>query len=376
MARRGNGEGTIFKAKDGRWVALVDLGYGTGRRRRKALYATTRREVQERLTATLRAQAQGLPIGSDRQTVADFLARWLEVARTSVRPRTWDRYEQYVRVHALPRLGRVPLAGVTPEHLQSLYAARLAAGSAPLTVAHLHAVLHRAFGQAERWGLLPRNPATLVDAPRGPRREMATLTPEQSRALIEASKGDRLGALYVVGITTGMRQGELLALRWRDMDLEGGMAQVRGTMQRTRDGLAAAEPKTERSRRNVALTQTAVAALRRHRAVQLEERLRLGAVWEDNDLVFANEIGAPIEASNLLRRSFRPLLIRADVPSIRFHDLRHTAATLMLGRGVHPKIVSEMLGHAQVATTLDLYSHVTPTMQREAAATLDAVLGG
>ena len=222
--------------------------------------------------------------------------------------------------------------------------------------------------------LVARNVATLVTPPRRRRREMTALDPGQARALLEARAGDRLEALYALALTTGMRMGELLALRWREVDLDGGTLRVNATLHRTRDGFVFAEPKTARSRRQVALTNAAVGALRRHRVAQAEERLRLGAVWEDNDLVFANEVGRPIEATNLRNRSFWPLLERAALPRIRFHDLRHTAATLLLGQGVHPKIVSEMLGHSQIAITLDLYSHVTPTMQRQAAETLDAVL--
>jgi len=222
---------------------------------------------------------------------------------------------------------------------------------------------------------LARNVASLATRPRIKRQEMVTLSPEETRSLLAAAAGDRLEALYVLAVTTGMRQGELLALRWRDVDLQTGMVQVRTTLQRSKDGFVFSEPKTDRSRRQVALTKVAVAALRRQRIAQAEERLRLGGMWEDNDLVFANELGKPIEAGNLLRRSFWPLLERVGLSRIRFHDLRHTAATLMLGRGVHPKVVAEMLGHSQIAVTLDLYSHVTPTMQREATAALDAVLG-
>ncbi|MDE3096178.1 MAG: site-specific integrase, partial [Chloroflexota bacterium] len=186
---------------------------------------------------------------------------------------------------------------------------------------------------------------------------------------------ERLGAVYVLALTTGARQGELLALRWRDVDLERGTMQVRTSLQWTKAGPVFSEPKTPRSRRLITLTARAVAALRQHRAAQAEERLRLGRAWEDHDLVFANEVGAPMSASNLLRRSYRRLLRDAGLPHMRFHDLRHTAATLLLGQGVHPKIVSEMLGHSQVGITLDLYSHVTPTMQQQAAAAMDAALG-
>lgn len=369
--KRANNEGSIYKRSDGRWCAAISTDHG----RRKFFYGKTRQEVAGKLATALKARQDGLPILAERQTVAQFLGGWLESVRPSLRPRTFVRYEQYVRLHAVPELGRVSLARLTPQHLQRLYANRLGAGLSPMSVRHLHAVLHRALGQAARWGLVGRNIADLVTPPRGKRYEMTTLTPGQARTFLEAAAGDRLEALYVLALTTGMRQGELLALRWQDVDLEGGTLQVRGTLQRTPDGLAIAEPKTSHSRRQVALTSMAVHALRRHRVVQASERLRLGAAWDDNDLVFANEVGRPLEVRNVLSRSFRPLVERAGLPRIRFHDLRHTAATLLLGRSVHPKVVAEMLGHSQISVTLDLYSHVTPTMQRQAAEALDTVLG-
>lgn len=245
-----------------------------------------------------------------------------------------------------------------------------------MSVRHLHAVLHTAFAQAERWGVVARNVADLVDAPRAPRHEMTALSPSQVRTLIDAAEGDRLAAIHVVAVTTGMRQGELLALRWADVDLDAGTAQVRASLVAERGGgFTFAEPKSARSRRQVMLTRVGVAALRQHRVRQAEERLRAGPAWDDLDLVFANEVGRPLSRANLVGRSFLPLLRRAGLPRIRFHDLRHTAATLLLSRGVHPRISADMLGHATVAVTLDTYSHVTPTMQREAAAALDAVLG-
>ena len=192
---------------------------------------------------------------------------------------------------------------------------------------------------------------------------------------MRAASGDRFEALYVLALTTGMRQGEILALKWPEVDLDSGMIQVKATLHRTRAGFEFLEPKTARSRRQIALTGAAVAALRGHRAAQIEERLGC-PYWDDPELVFASEVGTPIQSPNLLRRSFFPLLDRAGLPRIRFHDLRHTAATLLLGQGVHPKIVSEMLGHSNIAITLDLYSHVTPTMQKAAVEALDAVLSG
>ena len=205
---------------------------------------------------------------------------------------------------------------------------------------------------------------------------MVTFSEEQARTFLDAAATDRLEALYVLALTTGMRQGELLALRWSNLDFENGTVQVNATLQRTTAGFVFAEPKTARSRRQVALSVAAVASLQRHRARQIEERLGLGTAWVDDDLVFANEVGHPIDVSNLSRRSFWPLLQRAGLPRIRFHDMRHSAATLLLAQGMHPKIVADMLGHATIAVTLDLYSHTTPAMHRQAALAMDAILRG
>jgi integrase len=201
---------------------------------------------------------------------------------------------------------------------------------------------------------------------------MQTLSPEEARRFLEAARGDRFAALYTLALSTGMRQGEMLALRWRDADLEAGTTQVCGSLEQ--GTLVIAEPKTAGSRRQVTLTRAAVEALRRHRVAQAEERLR-AVVWDDRGLVFCTEAGTPVDVRNLVRRSFTPLLEKAGLPRIRFHDLRHTAATLLLGQGTHPKVVADLLGHTRIGTTLDLYSQVTPTMQAQAAATMDAILG-
>ncbi len=285
-----------------------------------------------------------------------------------------DVYEQYVRLHAVPEIGRIRLSRLAPRDLQRLYARRLAAGSSPTTVAHLHAMLHRALGQAVRWGVTQRNVVALVDPPRGRRVEMRVLSAEEARKLLSAAAEDRLEALYVLALATGMRLGELLGLRWRDVDLRVGTLWVSGSMQRTSKGLRLTEPKTARSRRQIVLSATAVEALRRHADKQEQERVRLGPAWEDNGLVFPNRVGCPLEAQNVLQRSLRPLLQRAGLPPIRFHDLRHTAATLLLGRGIHPKIVADLLGHSTTAVTNDVYSHVTPTMHQAAVGALEDVL--
>jgi integrase len=373
MPRRGAGEGSVFRRADGRWCAYLSLGEGG----RRYLYGKTRAEVQRKLSAAHRTQDDGLPFSPERHTVGDFLTEWLEGQRPRLRPNTWKRYEEYVRIHAMPTLGRVKLAALSPQHLDRLYAQRVAAGLSPTTVHHIHAVLHKALEQAVRWNLVPRNVAGLVDPPRAGRQEMTALTPEQTRTLLEGAADGPLEAILTLAVTTGMRKGELLALHWTDVDLERGTLRVVGTMQRHPDGkMAVTPPKTARSRRRVELAPMALNALRRHRARQTETRLLLGPVWNALGLVFPSSLGRAQDGSHLLYGLFHPLLERLGPPIIRFHDLRHTAATLLLGQGVHPKIVSEMLGHSTIAITLDLYSHVTPTMQRDAARAMNSLLSG
>lgn len=370
MRKRANGEGTIFCRSDGRWCASLSVEGG----RRKHFLGRTRAEVARKLREALKARDDGLPVILNRETLAEFLQDWLVAIRPALRERTWVRYEQYVRLHIVPSLGKLPLERVAPQHLQHLYANQLARGLAPATVHHLHACLHRALKQAVRWNLLARNVAELVDPPRIPRHEMTTLTPAQARDFLAEACTSRLHALFVLAITTGMREGELLGLHWRNVNFASAAIEVRGSLQRTQAGLVVLEPKTERSRRQVRLTRAAVDALQQQRRRQLEERLRLGPAWQDDNLVFTDTAGGPIEATAFLRNEFWPLLRRASLPRIRFHDLRHTAATLLLGQGVHPKIVSEMLGHSQVGITLDLYSHVTPTMQQAAVDAMDRIV--
>jgi integrase len=224
--------------------------------------------------------------------------------------------------------------------------------------------------------LISRNPAGFVDAPRPTPPQIQPLAPEQINQLLSASQGDRLHALYVVAVSAGLRQGELLGLRWSDLDLERASLSVQQQVQRTREGWVFSEPKTAKGRRTVTLPRMAIGALRTHRQYQLAERLAAGATWSDHGLVFTNHVGGPIEKQNLVRRSFRPLLTRAGLPMIRFHDLRHSAATLLLHQGVHPKVVQERLGHATIGVTMDIYSHVMPTLQREAADGLDRFFTG
>lgn len=374
QGRKSNGEGSVRQRPNGLWEARIILEGA----RSKSFYGKTKAEALKKQRQAMHALDRGLPVLQDeRQTLGAFLTQWLEGIRPPhVRPKTYRSYEQLMRVHVISALGKVPLAKLAPQQLQAFYAERLTNGRSPTTVRHIHAVLHTALEQAVRWGLVARNVSDLVDAPRMHRKEMLVLNHEQARTFLSAAQDDRLQALYVTALTTGMREGELLALRWRDVDLEAGHVQVRNTLQKLPGQPPVIAPvKTDYSRRKITLATTTVEVLRSHRARQLEERLAMGPAWEDWELVFCTTVGTPLNGKNLLQRGLRPILKRADLPPLRVHDLRHTCATLLLLQGVHPKIVSEMLGHSSVAITLQVYSHVLPDMQKQATEAMDRLFG-
>jgi integrase len=372
--KRGNGEGSISRRKNGGWMAQYSVYTAQGRKR-KTLYGRTRQEVATKLAMALSDRESGLVFDDEGLTVGKYLDKWIDSSmRGSVRQSTLVRYEQIVRLHIKPTLGRVALKNLTPAHIQGLYRDRLDSGLSPATVQKIHVVLHKALDQAASWSLVPRNPTESVKAPRPAPEEIRPLNREQTKAFLEAARGERFEALYVLAVSTGLRQGELLGLKWGDVDLENGLIRVRRTLTRNKGRLLLDEPKTKRSRRTVRLTETAVQALKGHLAQQIEQMERLGDLYEDQDLIFATQRGTLTNPTNLRRRSFAPLLEKAALPSIRFHDLRHTCATLLLSSNVNPKIVSEMLGHATIAITLDTYSHVLPTMQDSAARALEDAL--
>ncbi|MDO8616485.1 MAG: site-specific integrase [Dehalococcoidia bacterium] len=325
----------------------------------------------------------GIDAPPGKLTTEEFLQRWLEdYAKGNTAPRTHERYSQIVRHHLVPAFGMIPLAGLRPQHIQAYYSEARQEGRvdgrdgglSAQTVLHHHRVLREALHHAVRWQLLARNPADAVEAPRPPRHEMHVLTPDGVQRLLAACKDPDLHAIIFVAVATGLREGELLALRWSKVDLNGGSVHITRTLQYVAgQGLLFGEPKTSRSRRRVSLSRDTAALLSEHRRRQLERRLALGPGYEDQDLVFAGPAGKPIPPYSVSQR-FATLVRAASIGPLRFHDLRHTSATLMLSAGVHPKIVSERLGHSGVAITLDTYSHVLPGLQEEAANLLDAFL--
>ena len=271
--RRSRGEGSIFKRADGRWTGVVTGLNG----QRRYLYGRTRAEAARKLAELTHQRDSGLPIPSGRQTVAAFLGEWLQSQRSQLRPKSWRRHEEHIRIHIAPVIGKVTLRQLAPQHLNQLYANRLAAGLSPVSVHHVHATVHRSLVHAVRWGLVARNVADLVDPPRVQHREMLVLSPDQVRRLLAASKDGPLEAVIAVAVSTGLRRGELLALRWRDVDVDAAVLRVVGTLQRDYNGkLIISEPKTARSRRQVELSTLAIDALRTHRATQNQSRLQLG----------------------------------------------------------------------------------------------------
>ncbi|MGH2517877.1 MAG: tyrosine-type recombinase/integrase [Ktedonobacterales bacterium] len=376
--KRGNGEGsiTLFKKGEGgkpdQWMARLTLPDG----RRKALYAPTRAEAARKLTAALRNRDMGLrSAGDERQTLATYLTSWLATVRTSVKPRTYDRYGQAIRTHILPALGSVKLTNVSASALQQFYAAKLSEGLAPGTVAHLHAVIHRALDAAMRLDLIARNPADRVTAPRPTHHDMRILSQEQAVALLAGVAGDRLEALYVLALSTGARQGELLGARWADVNLDAGTLRIEHTLHFDRAGVwRLAPPKTERSRRILDLPPMAVEALRRHRARQLKERLQVGEAWNGHDFVLCNELGQPLRGQHLYDRHFQPTLARLGLPAVRWHDLRHTYVSLAAAEGVPVSDISASIGHSSVSMTSDVYLHILPGAGKRAALAMERAL--
>ncbi len=363
--KRGNGEGSLYQRQDGTWCAQVRIDG-----RRPTVYGRTRKEVQDKLLQ-LRAEAkEGILPPPEQLTVARHLERWLEdVVRHSVKPRTHRSYSDAARLYLTPAIGTIKLTKLQPGDLQKLYSELLARGLSPSTVRGAHATIHAALEQAVAWNYVGRNVASIAKAPKVRRKEVKALSLEEVHQLLKVAGDTRWDALLTLAIATGARQGELLGLKWADCDLCRGTVQLRRQLGRDK---TFADTKTGRSRQ-IDLPTSAVDALRRHRVKQAAERLAAGPEWNDNDLLFCTHGGKPLSWRNVTRE-YKILLKRAGLPDIPHHALRHTNASLLLLQGVHPKVVQERLGHSDVGITLNIYSHVTPSMGREAAERLNALL--
>ncbi|MCW5829294.1 MAG: site-specific integrase [Deltaproteobacteria bacterium] len=368
--RRGKGEGSIVERRPGQWLAVLTVGIdANGRRRRKYVYGTTKKAVQDKLLALRSDAARGLIVATDRMTIAEFLRRWLkDSAKLRLRPTSYDRFEWFVEKQILPRIGGVQLTALTPAHVQALYASMIRDKKSARACQHVHVILHSALNEALRWGLVSRNVCDAVRRPRHVSKPIQPLDKEQVQKFLKHTRGKRLEALMILALTTGLRQGELLALDWKDLDLAAGTVSVRKTLVEIKGEFSIGEPKTAQSNRQVRLPEIAVQVLKVHKEKMLAEGNISAPVFCDSD-------GGYIRKSNLLRRDFRGILKAAKLPMIRFHDLRHTFATLSIAEGVPIKVIQEALGHSSVTLTLGTYSHVLPSMQEEAVTKLNRLFG-
>ncbi len=374
--RRENGEGTIYRRQNGTFAATFTTASG----KRKTLYAKTQKEAREKLRKALYEVQQHTFVDAPQQTLAQFFTDWLEnTQRQSVRPRTYERYEEMMRLHILPALGRHKLQSLSAQQVQAFYAQKVKEGLSPTTVVGFHSLMHKALDTAVKWNLVARNVCDAVTPPREQPFEVRALTLEQILKLLEVVEGHRLEALFKLALATGMRRGEIMGLKWQDIDFETGTLQVRRILSRIPSkmpgkGYEEAEPKTSKSRRRIFIAPFALRALNKHRLHQVEERLKAGPCWQEHDYVFCTALGTHLNPTKDILDRLKAFLREGGLPNIRFHDLRHSTATLLLSLGVHPKVVQEILGHSLISMTMDIYSHVLPSMHQEAIERLNAVI--
>ena len=370
---RKHGEGSVYTRADGRYSGFITLENG----KRKYFYGKTEKEVLKKVRQAIYERDQGTLATGPQQTVKQLLEYWLEkVHKFHIRVSTYEEYAALIRKHIVPIIGHLRLQKLTAQHIHSLYAQKLEEGLSSARVRGIHAVLHSALKYAVRTNLVARNVSDMVDLPSIEKHEMQPLEPGQAQALLEKVSEHGLGALLTVALATGMRQGELLALRWQDVDWKLGELQIRRSVRyRGRRGFLESKPKTESGMRRVTLPSFVVEVLKRHRVSQLEARLQAGASWIERDLVFCRPDGDFMKAPTLRYQFFR-LLEKVGLPRMRFHDLRHTAATLLLSMGVEMRVIQAILGHSDIATTANIYAHVLPAMQQEAMGKMDSLLRG
>jgi len=372
--KRSYGTGSIFRRperKGKQWVAQIALENGKTRQR----YFNTEGQAADALNEMLYELRHGTLITEKDQTVKQHFEHWLEVHKTKVRWTTYLGYRRILNNHILPILGNRSLQRLSARDLDSLYARKLDEGLTPRTIEGIHLVIHMALKQAVRWRLVARNVSEDASPPRETQsHERQIVTPEQAQQLLAAAKGHRLEAMITLALSTGMRRGELLALRWRDIDFQHKSLYVQRSVNRLPGGYRVTEPKTASGKRKITLPQFVIEALQQHRIRQLEAKLKAGPAWEEHDLVFCNMKGRFLNTQSLFVL-FSSLLKKAGLPHMRFHDLRHSAATILLAMGVPIKVVQELLGHRDIGTTLNVYGHVLASMQQEAMDKLDDLFG-
>lgn len=363
------------------WTYVVDLGPpGAPRDQRKKGGFHTKAEARRAMNELQAAVLAGTLVDPSRLTLGRYLDEWLVATRGKVRPSTWDSYDLHCRRYIVPRLGELPLQQVTRVQVKALFQdlsergrVRGGSGLSAKSVHNVHLTLRKALADAVEDRLIPRNPAHAAHKLPRDRPEMLTWTAVHLRAFLAYVADDELAALWRLAATTGLRRGEILGLRWSDIDLDQGSVSIQQQRVKGHGTVSYRPPKTAKGRRSVALDGVTVASLRKHRKTQLEQRLMLALPYRDEDVVFSYPDGRPIDPDGLSQR-FERHVRESGLPRIRFHDLRHTHATLALRAGVHPKVVQERLGHSSIAITLDTYSHAIPAMQADAAARVAAIV--
>jgi integrase len=368
--RRANGDGGFKIRKDGSVEARLTLTDGT----RKSIYGRNLTEARKNLDAAKADRDKGIPVLKGKgPTVTAFLEGWLAMKKEIRSYRTWKSYFDLYHLHIGPALGHITLSRLTAPQVQHFYTTQLQAGLSPTTVKHMHAALHDALGHALKQGLVLRNVCDLVEAPQFAHVDRVTLSANEAWHLMETARGSRWYVAIVLALTAGMREGEMLGLRWRYVDLDRGVLTVSGNAQPGVSGLVLKEPKNRSSIRQIKLTTLAVEALREHQALQAIEREQAGDQWQEMGLVCPTVVGTPVRSQNFVTRGFRPLAEKAGIPRVRFHDLRHTHATLLTGLGTTLPLVSGILGHSSIQITGDLYTHTSIAMQEPVMKQLDAL---
>lgn len=375
MAKRANHEGSIYKRKDGRYEYSLMIN---GKRYRG--YARTRQQAAKKLADLLAAYGRNLLPDPDRITVGEFVERWLAAIEHRVKPTTYSQYAVSLRRHVVPVLGELAVQRLQPLHLTHLYADLLkkpindSKTLSPTTVRLVHRSLHAALNDAVQWGLLPWNPADRVKPPRAQRYVGEVWTPQEAQAFLQEAQHSRWYALFFLALMTGMRRGELLGLKWSDVDWSAGCIWVRRNYTVVGGKKVIHTPKTHRSSRPIDVGPDVLEVLRQHRQHQEQQRLEVGDAWADENWVFTTSIGTPIEPGNLYRE-FRRIIEKAGVKKIRFHDLRDTHVSLLALAGVDAKVISERVGHANVSFTQQTYQHIFASQRKKAALAVSDLLG-
>lgn len=374
-------KGHIRERSPGHWAIVIDVPHpGTGKRRRKWYsFKGTKRQAQVESARLISEYKSGNALEPTKITVGEYLEKWLEHIKSQVSPRTAERYGELARKNIAPLIGCIPLSKLTPMAVSEAYSTALvrgrrkgSGGLAPRTVHHCHRVLKQALAQAVRWQMLARSPVDAVDPPKVERSAMTTYDLKQTGQLIDAMRSTRLFVPTLLAVLLGMRRGEIAALRWRSVNLDVGQLAVVESAEQMKGAVRLKSPKSGRAR-TVALAQTILEELRAYRVSQAQELLRLGVRLSDEHFVCTHADGKMMQPTWITREWVR-LIRNTQLPAYRFHDLRHAHATHLLASGAHPKVASERLGHSKIGITLDLYSHVMPGMQEDAAARVDAAL--